>query len=106
MHNSYFSLKLNEKCCNRALPLLPSWLSLLPVPTGGRSHFSLNFESSLAPEVGNRQVVRYPGIGRQVDGWRSTITEYKIDRLAVERMAVYRSTGSMYRIANLSTADL
>ena len=50
MHNSYFSLKLNEKCCNRALPLLPSWLSLFPVPTGGKSHFSPNFESSLAPD--------------------------------------------------------
>ena len=40
---------LNEKCRNLVLPLLPSWLSLLPFPTRGRSHFSLNFESSLAP---------------------------------------------------------
>ena len=52
MHNSYFSFKLNEKC-NRTLPLLPSWLSLLLISTGGRSHFSLNFESSLTPAFFN-----------------------------------------------------
>ena len=50
MHNSYFSLKLNEKCCNHALPLPPSGLSLLPISTGRRSHFYLHFESSLTPE--------------------------------------------------------
>ena len=34
---------------NAALPHFPSWLSLLPISSGGRSHFSLNFESSLTP---------------------------------------------------------
>ena len=55
MHNSFFPLKSNEKCSNHALLLLPSWLSLLPISTGGRSHFSLNFESSLTPAQCNDQ---------------------------------------------------
>ena len=50
MHNSYFSLKFNEKCRNHALSLLPSWLSLLPIWSGGRSHFSLLPGPSLTPD--------------------------------------------------------
>ena len=45
MHNSYFSLKYNEKCCNRALPFLPSCLSLFPI------WFSLLPGPSLTPAM-------------------------------------------------------
>ena len=56
MYNIYFCLKLNEKCSNHALPHLPSWLSLLPISTGGRNHFFLNFESSLTPGLRSKSL--------------------------------------------------
>ena len=64
--------------------------------------FGLGNSLEIGWQVGSRQV----GKGRQVDGRRSTNTDYKIDRLAVDRSGIYRLTGSMFRMADLSTADL
>ena len=69
MHYSYFSLKFNEKCRNRALQFLPSWLSLLPIWSGGRSHFSLLPEFDFGPNQTTHFGVTCPWVTKISHFW-------------------------------------